>query len=150
MTERNHETAQTLWEAAFAYAIAVDKLTSREVDPHASDISLPCFMLSGFALELAGKAYLRHVGNSSKTGHDIKLLFDLAAGEGLVVPRLITEGIIALAPWHLDHSFRYVTPNFIAVLPNLAIWPSTLRAFVRGVAIQMAGSEAAVVDWLHE
>lgn len=144
------ETAQTLIEGAYSYAAAVVKLTSYEVDPHSALTSLPCLMLSGYALELAGKAFLRNCGNHTKTGHDLLKLYSLAKAHGIPMTPRIEEGIQSLAPWHGDHSFRYLPAGFRQSVPNLESWPLILQAHVEKVTVAMAGARANVGAWLYQ
>jgi hypothetical protein len=72
----------------------------------------PIYFLLSHAMELALKAYLAASGVSIGTlrrriGHDLKLALRRAQQHGYVPTDAFTELVQWLAPYHLDHFFRY-------------------------------------------
>ncbi|MDP1872549.1 hypothetical protein [Phenylobacterium sp.] len=142
------ETPQTLWQNAMSFAFAIDKIARDEDDATVGRYSAAAHLLSGFALELVGKAFLLHVEDPTRSRHDLIQLYERVTAHGLDVPADIRVAVEALAPSHKDLAFRYMPPGYKTTVPDLGVFAPSLVSFVREMAIVMAGEERQVVSWL--
>jgi hypothetical protein len=110
----------------------------------------PFFVLIGYAIELALKAHLRHVGlevsklKGRKLGHKLEALLEYASHKGLSTIPEVREFIVTLGPLHEDHVFRY-PPNklYMIVLHEppfaLAATDSLLGAVADAIGLTLDG-----------
>ena len=112
----------------------------------------PIYFLLGHAMELALKAYLAASGVSMGTlrrriGHDLKLALRRAQEHGYVPTDAFTELAQWLAPYHLDHFFRYRKGNGSHQLPAASeaaeIIADAINAIERYVREKMCHQGAA-------
>ena len=71
---------------------------------------IPLFLLLGFAVENALKAYLEKKGEPPgkwQRSHDLADLYDEASATGLAPIDGVEEFVRALSPYHKDFVFRY-------------------------------------------
>jgi hypothetical protein len=71
---------------------------------------IPLFLLLGFAVENALKAYLEKKGEPPgkwQRSHDLADLYDKASATGLAPIDGVEEFVRALSPYHKDFVFRY-------------------------------------------
>jgi hypothetical protein len=105
---------------------------------------LPFFLLIGFALENALKAYLQYGGvdqaekiDRFPLAHDLNRLLALAQGSGLVLPVDSVRLIESLSDSHLNHHFRYPkNADTVEVFPDhfAYVWTDeALAAVGRGI-----------------
>lgn len=141
------DTVQSLWQAAYAYSIAIEKLCKDLPDDNGVD-SLPILMLAGFTFELAGKAFIRSRGDSRRFGHNLKALYAAVDENGLGIAPQLSQIIDLLAKPHLEHSFRYLPDDLNVWIPDLSTLGRLAREFVEELAVIMAGSSSEVPEWI--
>ena len=132
--------AKLLLGNAYGFYSAVTRIANGGRD---DDFPWPPFFANvGYAFELSLKAYILEFGGSEKDchtiGHDLQAAVAVAHKLGLRLPHPeVAKLLEQINTYHRNHSFRYMKPMNVSMLPHVDQTLSVMEKHFNCVAAQL-------------
>jgi hypothetical protein len=146
MTPNEPITAEDRLANAFALWAGASKIALGEEEHRL----IPFYLLIGFSIELALKAYLSHVGRpahelkSRAVRHNLAALLAASIRHGFTLDELVTTLVESLSEDHQDFTFRYPsTPAFATAVTGQLLEDVALAIELKGLSAPDVPAELA-------